>query len=291
MSKIDVELVTDIKAELGEGPLWSAQEQSIYWIDVTQRKVFRHNLETKKTEQFTVSGMPGCIGLRKSGGIIAAFRTGPALISLETGEETKIPSMIDFGKERFNDGKCDRRGRFFAGTMDKTMKEAIGALYRIDPDRTVTKVSEGIRLSNGMAWSPDDRILYHNDSRPGYVYAYDYDIETGIPKNRRIHIDLSSAGYHPDGCTIDAEGFLWIAEVNSGRVGRYAPDGRRVSGIELPTSRVSSVMFGGPQLDMLFITTMSYNLTPEQAAAQPLAGRLFVAHPGVKGLPEPAFAG
>lgn len=291
MSKIDVELVTDIKAELGEGPLWSAQEQSIYWIDVTQRKVFRHNLPTKKTEQFTVSGMPGCIGLRKGGGIIAAFRTGPALISLETGEETKIPSMIDFGKERFNDGKCDRRGRFFAGTMDKTMKEAIGGLYRIDTDRSVTKVAGGIRLSNGMAWSPDDRVLYHNDSRPGYVYAYDYDIETGIPSNRRVHIDLSSTGYHPDGCTVDAEGYLWLAEVNSGRVGRYAPDGRRVSGIELPTSRVSSVMFGGRNLDMLFITTMSYNLTPEQAAAQSLAGRLFVAHPGVKGLPEPAFAG
>lgn len=291
MDKIDVELVTDIKAELGEGPLWSPQEQSIYWIDVTQREVFRHNLSTKKAERFAVSGMPGCIGLRQGGGIIAAYRTGPALISLETGEETKIPSTIDFGKERFNDGKCDRRGRFFAGTMDKTMKEPIGALYRIDPDLSVTRVADGIRLSNGMAWSPDDRTLYHNDSRPGYVYAYDYDIETGIPTNRRVHIDLSSSGYHPDGCTVDAEGYLWLAEVNAGRVGRYAPDGRRVGGIELPTSRVSSVMFGGPNLDMLFITTMSYNLTPEQAAAQPLAGRLFVAHPGVKGLPEPAFAG
>ncbi len=291
MSKPDVDLVTDIKAELGEGPVWSEREQSIYWIDVTQRKVFRHNLATEKTETFAVSGMPGSIALRKSGGIIAAYRTGPALVSLETGEESKIPSTIDIGKERFNDGKCDRRGRFFAGTMDKVMKDAIGALYRIDPDYSVTKVSDGIRLSNGLAWSPDNRTLYHNDSRPGLVYAYDYDIDTGTPSNRRVHIDMSKGEAHPDGCTIDAEGFLWIAEVNSGRIGRYAPDGRRVSGIEVPTSRVSSVMFGGPNLDLLFITTMHYNLKPEQLAAQPLAGRLFVAQPGVKGLPEPEFAG
>lgn len=291
MAKIDVDLVSDIKAELGEGPLWSAKEQSIYWIDVTQRKVFRHNLKSNTSEAFSVSGMPGCIALRQSSGMLAVYRTGPALVSLETGEETKIASSIDYGKERFNDGKTDRRGRMFAGTMDKTMKEPIGGLYRIDTDRSVMRVADGIRLSNGIAWSPDDRTLYHNDSRPGLVYAYDYDIDTGTPHNRRVHIDLSSAGYHPDGCTVDAEGFLWIAEVNSGRIGRYAPDGRRVSGIELPTSRVSSVMFGGPNLNLLFITTMSYNLTPEQAAAQPLAGRLFVAQPGVKGLPEPYFAG
>lgn len=291
MSKPDVDLVTDIKAELGEGPVWSEREQTIYWIDVTQRKVFRHSLATKKTETFTVSGMPGSIALRKSGGIIAAYRTGPALVSLETGEESKIPTTIDIGKERFNDGKCDRRGRFFAGTMDKVMKDAIGALYRIDPDHSVIKVSDGIRLSNGLAWSPDNRTLYHNDSRPGLVYAYDYDIDTGTPSNRRVHIEMSKGEAHPDGCTIDAEGFLWIAEVNSGRIGRYAPDGRRVSGIEVPTSRVSSVMFGGPNLDLLFITTMYYNLKPEQLAVQPLAGRLFVAQPGVKGLPEPEFAG
>jgi sugar lactone lactonase YvrE len=208
---IDVEPLTDVEAELGEGPLWSARDQTIYWIDVTQRKVFRHNLQTNKTEQFAVSGMPGSIALRKDGGIIAAFRTGLALIALAQEKETKIPSSIDFSIERFNDGKCDRRGRFFAGTMDKTMQEPIGALYRIGIDHSVTKVSGGIRLSNGIAWSPDDRIMYHCDSRPGYVYAYDYDIETGVPSNRRVHIDLSSAGYHPDGCTVDAEGYLWLA--------------------------------------------------------------------------------
>lgn len=291
MSKITVEPFTDIKAELGEGPLWSVKEQALYWIDVTQRKVFRYGFAAKKAETFSVSGMPGCIANRESGGIIAAFRTGPALVSLQSGEETKIPSSIDFGIERFNDGKCDRRGRFFAGTMDKTMKAPIGGLYRIDADRKVARVADGIVLSNGIAWSPDNRTMYHCESRPGYVYAYDYDIDSGTPTNRRVHIDFASKGHHCDGCTVDAEGFLWIAEVNSGRVGRYAPDGRRVGEIEVPTSRVSSVMFGGPNLDLLFITTMFYNLSPEQLATQSLAGRLFVAEPGVKGLPEHTFAG
>ncbi len=150
---------------------------------------------------------------------------------------------------------------------------------------------EGIRLSNGIGWSPDNRVMYHCDSRRGYVYAYDYDIDSGTPTNRRIHLDLTSAGDHPDGCTVDAEGFLWLAEVGSSNVGRYAPDGRRVGGITLPTPRVTSVMFGGPRLDLLFITTMRYNLSPEESARQPLAGRLFVCEPGVKGLAEPMFAG
>ena len=291
MKKIEVETLTDIEADLGEGPVWSPEEQTIYWIDVTQRKIFRHALATKKTETFAVSGMPGSIALRKRGGIVAAFRTEPALIDLVSGAETKLPSGIDFGKERFNDGKCDRRGRFFAGTMDKTMQDAIGGLYRIDPDHSVTKVGDGIRLSNGIGWSPDDRVMYHCDSRPGYVYAYDYDIDTGTPSNRRVHLDLTRSGYHPDGCTVDAEGFLWLAEVGSSNVGRYAPDGRRVGGITLPTPRVTSVMFGGPTLETLFITTMRYNLSPEESARQPLAGRLFVCEPGVKGLAEPMFAG
>jgi sugar lactone lactonase YvrE len=175
--------------------------------------------------------------------------------------------------------------------MDKTLAAPVGGLYRIDADRSVTKVAGGITLSNGIAWSPDDRVMYHCDSRPGYVYAYDYDIETGTPSDRRIHIDLSTTPYQPDGCTVDAEGFLWLAEVGSGRIGRYAPDGRRVGDIELPVKRVTSVTFGGPELDLLFITTMSYDLTPEELSAQPLAGRLFVAHPGMRGLPEPCFAG
>jgi L-arabinonolactonase len=289
--EIKVAPFLEIEMDLGEGPVWSQGEAALYWVDVTQRTVWRHDTRAGETRSHAVSGMPGSIALRHGGGLLAAFRTGLAFVDLDSGEEAKLASGIDFGRERFNDGACDRRGRFFAGTMDKTMGNPIGALYRIDPDRSVTRVAEGITLSNGLAWSPDDRTLYHCDSRPGLVYAYDYDIDSGLPSNRRILVDLSSSGFHPDGCTVDAEGFLWVAEVGASRVGRYAPDGRRVGGIELPTKRVTSVMFGGPDLRTLFITTMRYNLSAAESAAQPLAGRLFVAVPGVQGMAEPAFAG
>lgn len=285
------ELVSEEEADLGEGPLWSVREQALYWIDVTQRKVWRHDPATGETKTFNVSGMPGSISTRKGGGIIVAYRNGLALVDLDKGTETKLATPIDFGKERFNDGKCDRRGRFFAGTMDKVIKEPIGGLYRVDPDHTVTRVADGILLSNGLGWSPDNKTMYHNDSRPGYVYAYDYDIETGTVENRRIHIDFTGGQAHPDGGTVDADGCLWVAEVGMSTIGRYDPKGKRMGGVTLPATRVTSVMFGGADLDTLYVTTMRYNLTPEQSAAQPLAGRTFAVQPGVKGLPEVDFAG
>ena len=279
--------------DLGEGPLWSVREQALYWLDCTQRTVLRHDFGRPGTgtTRHKVSGMPGCIAMRQGGGLIAAFRTGLALIDLASGTETKLPSGIDFGRERFNDGKCDRRGRFFAGTMHKEMTEPKGALYRIDADHSVSRVADGITLSNGIAWSPDNRTLYQCDSRPGLVYAYDYDIDTGRPGARRVLIDFSGKGYHSDGCTVDAEGHLWVAEVGGGSVGRYAPDGTRVGEVLLPVSRVSSVTFGGADLRTLFITTMRYRLTPEELAAQPLAGQVFSAKPGVQGIAEVEFAG
>lgn len=288
---ITAEPVFDDVAELGEGPLWSTREKAFYWIDVTGRTIWRHDAASARTVRHSVSGMPGSISTRKDGGLLVAYRTGLFLVDLDSGEEKKVPSSIDFGVERFNDGKCDRRGRFFVGTMDKTMQAPIGGLYRVDPDLSVTRVADGIQLSNGLAWSPDNRTLYHNESRPGRVYAYDYDIETGAVENRRIHIDFADKGYGPDGSTIDSEGCLWVAEVGNWTVGRYDPDGKRIGGIKVPTQRVTSVMFGGDDLSTLYITSMRYNLTSEQLAAQPLAGRVFAAQTGFRGIAEVDFAG
>jgi L-arabinonolactonase len=288
---IAAEPLTDFVADLGEGPIWSAASQTIYWIDVTERKVFRHSFETGVSDAFAVSGMPGSIALCANGDLLAAFRSRAAIVSLESGREEELEGGADFSIERFNDGKCDRRGRFFVGSMDRATTNPVGGLYRIDLDRSVTRVANGMTLSNGIAWSPDDRVMYHCESRPGYVYAYNYDIDSGTPANRRIHIDLSSSPYRPDGCTIDAEGCLWIAEVGAGCVGRYAPDGRRIAEIKLPTQRVTSVIFGGRHLDTLFITTMRHKMTPGDLAEQPHSGRLFVARPGVIGLPEHRYEG
>jgi L-arabinonolactonase len=235
--------------------------------------------------------MPGSLAPYTPGTLLIAFRAGLALVELASGHETALPNAVDFANERFNDGKTDRRGRFFVGTMDRKMENRIGGLYRVGLDRSVTHLAGDMQLANGIAWSPDNRTMYHCDSRPGCVFAYDYDIETGAPSNRRVFIAPLDGGHHTDGCTVDADGCLWLAEVGLGRVGRYAPDGRRIGQIDVPAERVASVMFGGRDLDTLYITTIRYGLSAQDMTKQPLAGRLFAARPGVKGLPETPFAG
>ncbi|MCO5063926.1 MAG: SMP-30/gluconolactonase/LRE family protein [Rhizobiaceae bacterium] len=289
--KLDVEPLADVAAELGEGPLWSPAEGALYWFDLLGRVIFRTDATTGDTARLAISGMPTAIALRKGGGLLAALRNGFAFIDFNAGTETRLPSPMDFSRERFNDGKCDRRGRFFVGSMDKTLAEPIGGLFRLDPDQSFTRLATGMTLSNGLAWSPDDRILYHCDSRPGYVYAYDYDIETGGVAGRKLHIDFTGTGIHPDGCTVDAEGCLWIAELGAWTVGRYDPAGKRIGGIELPTRRVTSVTFGGDDLGTLFITTMRNNLTDTELGEQSHAGKVFVARPGVMGIAEVPFDG
>jgi L-arabinonolactonase len=286
-----IEPVCDLTCDLGESPLWSVQEQRLYWVDITQRRIYRLDPSTGKLETVVVARMPAAIALHRPGSLLVAYRTGIAVLDLATGSETELPNAIDFGKERFNDGKTDRRGRFFVGTMDRKMEERIGGLYRVDAERKVVRVHDDVQLSNGIAWSPDNRTMYHCDSRPGHVFAYDYDVDSGTPSNRRIHIDLATKDHGADGCTVDAEGFLWLAEVGSGHVGRYAPDGRRVGEIQVPAKRVASVMFGGKNLDTLYIITLRYNVATVDLQLQPLAGRMFATRPGVTGLPETHYAG
>lgn len=288
---LPIDILGDIKASLGENPYWTAEDAALWSFDVIERKIFRHCTTTGVTHIYDSPGIPASMARRAAGDFLIAYRNGLAVLAPASGREERIEVAVDFSRERFNDGRCDRRGRFFVGTMDKGVNRPVGGLWRLDPDRSLTRLADGMTLSNGIAWSPDDRTLYHCDSRPGLVYAYDYDIETGAVANRRLHIDMSDGRGHPDGCTMDAEGCLWIAEVGASAVGRYDPSGRRMGGISLPASRITSVIFGGAALDRLYITSMYFKLTPEQQAAEPLAGRIFVADPGVRGLPEVPFAG
>ena len=280
---------------LSEGPRWHEEAGELLWVDILGAGFHRGSIAADGTLDLVASvefdRHVGAVAPVVGGGYVLAAGTGFLFVDA-TGRVSEL-AQPEAGRTdvRMNDGACDPQGRFWAGTMAYDESPGAGALYRLDLDGTWATVLTGLTISNGIGWSPDNRVMYHCDSRPGYVYAYDYDIDSGTPTNRRIHLDLTSAGYHPDGCTVDAEGFLWLAEVGSSNVGRYAPDGRRVGGITLPTPRVTSVMFGGPSLDLLFITTMRYNLSPEESARQPLAGRLFVCEPGVRGMPEPSFAG
>jgi sugar lactone lactonase YvrE len=282
--------LNDIVATLGEGPTWAPAENALYWIDLIARQVLRHNFATGATRVYPVSGLPAAIALRQ-GGLLVAYRNGFAHLDTENGDEARIDASIDFSQERFNDGACDSRGRFFVGTMDKRMSEAVGGLWRVDPDMTITRLAGGVCLANGIAWSPDDTTLYFCDSRPGVVRAYDYDVESGSIANERVHISFEGMAAHPDGCAMDAEGCLWIAEMGAGSIGRYDPSGCRIGGIEFPVSRVTSLAFCGRDLTTLCVTTMRNGLSPDELERQPLAGRTFVVEMDVVGLPVGGFSG
>ena len=229
---------------------------------------------------------------RRSGGIAIALQNGFHTIDTKTGALTFIvdpePGLPD---NRINDGSCDRLGRFWAGTQHATIREPRGSLYRLDADHTVTRMHEGITVSNMVRFSPDDRTLYYADTYKDVMYAFDFDLAAGTIANRRVFVDTSSHPGHPDGSAIDADGCLWNAEYGGARVVRYTPQGRIDRVIDFPVTQPTSCCFGGPGLDTLYVTSATQRIEPDKLALQPLAGGLFAVHAGVKGLPEPDYAG
>jgi len=278
------------RAVLGEGPVWDERGQRLHWVDADRRRLFTWRPASGETQVLELTHAPGSYALRADGRLILASRNELALFDPATGAREVIPTPeLDFSMERFNDGACDRAGRFWVGTMDKRMTEPVGSLYRVDPDLVIRRVARGFAISNGIAFSPDDRRMYHTESRSRRVFVHDYDIATGALENGRVFVELGADQGNPDGCTVDADGCLWIAQIGAGCVGRFDPEGRPMVRIGLPTQRPTSVAFGGDELDTLFITTMQHDLTPQQLAGQPQAGCLLALRPGVRGLPEPRF--
>jgi L-arabinonolactonase len=277
---------------LGENPLWDTETGCVWSIDCMSRKLFRHDPAGSTQVEFLLPRTPGSFAFRSNGGMLMAYRRGLALIEPGTPMLVDVPSpQIDFAKDVFNDGKCDRRGRFWVGTMDREVQAPIGALYRVDPDLTVHRMADGITLSNGIAWSPDNRTLYHCDSRPGLVWAYDYDIETGTIANRRVLVDFATRKGAPDGCTVDADGGLWVAEIGAGKVVRFDATGRETGAVSVPVTRPTSVIFGGADMRTMFIASMRFSLSDDEQRQQPEAGSVFAVNAGVAGLPEVRFAG
>lgn len=280
------------RAVLGEGPLWDVAPGRLYWVDADQKKLFRLDPATERVETIDLPLYPGSYAVRRRGGMVMAYRNRLALLDAEAREIQAIDTPgVDFAVERFNDGICDRQGRFWVGTMDRKLKEPVGSLFRLDPDLTLHKMASGFVCSNGIAFSPDDRIFYHTDTGAGRIDAYDFDVASGALSRRRTHIQFRDGEGRPDGCTIDAEGHLWVAAITAGKIVRVDPRGVVVDAIALPTQRPTSAMFGGADLKTLFITSMRHGLTPEQLAAEPQAGCLFAATLPVGGIAEPRFDG
>lgn len=294
MDVLQAECVSRHEAIVGESPVWSPAEQALYWVDITGGQIHRFHPATSTTDTFDLGEPVTALALRTQGGLVLSLRKEFAFYDLESRQLTRLGNPEEnLPDNRFNDAKCDRQGRFWAGTMGDThWDQPCGGLYRFDPDRAITKHQSDVICANGMGWSPDNRTMYFTESFRYAIYAYDFDAATGAISNRRTFAEVDrSTGAFPDGLTVDAEGHVWSVHNAVGRVVRYTPEGRLERTIELPVPRPCGCSFGGEGLDTLYITTARETLTPAQIAKYPLSGSLFAAKPGMRGLPEAQFAG
>ncbi len=279
-------------ALLGEGPLWVAQEDALYWVDILNRQVHRLAPATGQRRTWTFDESITSLALRQSGGFVGTVRDGFAAVDFATGMiEPIILPEADMVENRFNDGKVDGNGRYWAGTMDNAGRQATGSLYRLDPDLKVHKMDSPYIISNGPTFSTDGQTVYHTDTVKRTVFAFDLQ-EDGSIRRKRPFIQLTDpAEGYPDGMTVDSENCLWLAHYNGARLTRYSPAGEVLQVVPLPVPKITSCTFGGPDLDTLYITTACQESTPAELEQYPLAGSLFAYQPGVIGLPTPQFAG
>jgi D-xylonolactonase len=285
-----VECIADVKALLGEGPVWVARERALYWVDIKGRKVFRLGAGGALSSWDTPMRV-GSLVPRAGGGFVAGTDEGVYFIDLATGRfELVVHPEKHRPANRFNDGKVDRYGRFWAGTMDDSEREAVGTLYRLDSDLICARMDEGYRVTNGPAFSPEGTRMYHNDSARQVTYVFDVDAD-GNPSNRREFARYGQEDGYPDGMTVDSEGCLWIAYWDGWCLRRLSPEGERIAEIPVPVQRPTSCTFGGDRLDRLFITSARIGLQGTELARQPFAGGLFAADVGVSGIADVPFAG
>lgn len=285
-----VTCVADVEAVLGEGPVWVPRERALYWVDINGREIFRLG-EGGTVERWDTPMRVGSLAPRAKGGFVAGTDSGLAFVGapfkdfeLFANPDEALPD------NRFNDGKVDRVGRLWAGTMDDRERAAVGTLYRIDPGLKCTKIDEGYRVTNGPAFSPDGLVMYHNDSARQVTYAFDLDV-AGNVSNRREFLRFGEGNGYPDGMTVDAEGCLWIAFWDGWCVRRFSSGAELLGTIELPAQRPTSCAFGGEDLKTLYITSARRDLEGTELDCQPLAGGLFAAGVGVEGIADLPFAG
>ncbi|MGH9158715.1 MAG: SMP-30/gluconolactonase/LRE family protein [Vicinamibacteraceae bacterium] len=284
---MDVEQITEPLADHGEGPTWDAKQRAVHWVDMLAGDVLSLGRSGHVTRRH-VGDVAAAIRPRRNGGLVIGIERGFAVLDADGARLRVVAEAWQDPSVRMNDGTCDPQGRFYCGSTAYDVAKGRGQLYRLDPDGTVHVVLEGVTVSNGLAWSPDGTTVFYVDSPTQRIDAFDFDPDTATFANRRavVHIPAETGG--PDGMTVDAEGYLWVALWDGGAVRRYAPDGRLDTVLELPVRRVTACAFGGPNLDELYVTTSRYQL-PEGAQRQ--AGALFRARPGVRGLPVAEYAG
>ena len=285
-----VEVAASGADQLGECPIWDDRARQLYWVDSRGPAIKRLSPGDGTVDVLELPEVTGSIAFRERGGLLAAAKSGihffdPAVRKLVPAArpETHLPD------NRFNDGRCDRNGRFWAGTMSDVRRDPVGSLYRLDADLHCTALRNSVIIPNSLAWSPDGRTMYFADTYRSTIWAWDYDPASGAATRERVFADTGAG--RPDGSCVDADGGLWNAEYGAGRLVRYTPAGTVDRTIALPVANPTCCCFGGAQFDEIYVTTARQRLTPEQLAEQPLAGSLLILRPGVSGLPESRFGG
>ena len=287
---------------LGECPVWSPSDRKLYWIDIRKPALYALDTESGAMESWDMPENLGGLTLRQKGGLVVGMQRRIAAFDPQSGTLEDLVVFDDVAPGmRFNDAKCDLKGRFWACTMldpadviggrvvDVRERMPVGEIYALEQNLACRQLADGFVVPNGFAWSPDSRIMYLAETFTNHIFAYDYDVDSGTFSNRRVFAQAPAG--KPDGAAIDAEGFLWSACAGGWCLARYRPDGKLDRQVELPVQQPTSVAFGGRNLETLYITTATQRLTPEQLTEQPLAGTVLAMEVGVRGLPEPAFAG
>ena len=294
MPNLTPECVWETPAILGEGPVWDERDGSLYWVDVVGKRVHRLGLADGARKTWSFATEVTSLAPRRSGGFVGTTRHAFAFFDF-SAEAVRPRTLAKFETDipgnRFNDGKADAWGRFWAGSVDEAnWRDATGSLYRLEQDLSVRKIEGGYICSNGPAFSVDKKTFYHNETMKGLIYAFDLDAEGEI-RNKRTFVEFPANEGSPDGITVDAEGCVWVAHFGGGRVSRFSPEGKRLQTLLLPVPNVTSCAFAGAGLDTLYITTARYGMSEEAIRERPLAGSLFACKPGARGFPTPYFAG
>jgi sugar lactone lactonase YvrE len=291
------ELLIDARNGVGESPVWDAQRQCLFWVDIPGRLLWCWNAGTGQSRQWPTPEMTGCIALASGseptphGRWVACMETGVAVLTPRddgtVGTEKRCLVQHPQSGMRFNDGRCDRQGRLRAGTMvsDMSLAASAGSVYAF-AGQELRAMQNGLITPNGMAFSPDGRTMYLSDSHANVqtIWAFDYDTDTGTPHRQRVFVDMKPLPGRPDGAAVDEDGAYWICANDAGLVHRFTPDGRLDRSLAVPVKKPAMCAFGGPGLDTLFVTSIRPG---GDLADQPLAGGVFALRPGVRGLDEP----
>jgi sugar lactone lactonase YvrE len=284
--------VLDIKASLGESPVWSAAEQVLYWVDINAPSLNRFDPATGRNIAMPMGESIGSFALRRSGGFVVALRSGLWLARADGTPERKVADApYDPAHHRFNDGRCDSAGRFFAGSMNEKRDANSASLIRLDPDFRVTRILDDMMVSNGLAWSPDGRTMYHADTPTHRIRAFDYDAASGTPSAPRVFAQWDNETDRPDGAAVDSAGNYWSAFYRGGRVVKLSPQGDVLAEYATPAMCPTMCAFGGADLRTLYVTSARQMREADELARLPQSGGIFALAVDTPGLSEPHFAG